>query len=64
MANEVLITLKLVQEGGKIKVVADETAKLAKETKKVDNAQKAGKKSAAGFHKAQKGVAHAGMNST
>lgn len=62
--NEVTITLKLIQEGDKIKVVAKDTEKLADNTKKVDDAQNKGRKSADKFHKAQKGVAHAGMNST
>ena len=35
-----------------------------KKTKQVDKSQKAGTKSADGFHKAQKGVARAGMNGT
>jgi len=62
--NEVTITLKLIQEGDKIKVVAKDTEKLADNTKKVDDAQNKGRKSADKFHKAQKGVAQAGMNST
>ena len=62
--NEVLITLELVQKGGKISVVAKDTEKLATATKKVDSAQKKATQSGDKFHKGQKGVAQAGMNTT
>ena len=49
--NEVLITLQLVQKGGKISVVAKDTEKLADSTKKVDTAQKSAARSGEKFHK-------------
>jgi len=62
--SQILMELKIVEKGGKISIVAQNMEKLAKETKKVDNAQKSGSKSGEKFHKAQKGVAQAGMNTT
>ena len=62
--SQILMELKIVEKGGKISIVAENMEKLAKETKKVDNAQKQGTKTADKFHKGQKGVAQAGMNTT
>lgn len=62
--SKILMELQIVEKGGKISIVAQNMEKLAKETNKVDNAQKKAEKSANKFHKGQKGVAQAGMNTT
>ena len=62
--QEIEITLKITEKGGKLSVTAENTKKLAKETKEVDKQQKKAANSANKFHKGQKGVAQAGMNST
>ena len=62
--SQILMELQIVEKGGKISIIAQNMEKLAKETNKVNAAQKKAKKSGDGFHTTQKGVAQAGMNTT
>ena len=60
--KEVLIEVSSDSKG--LKMSAKDTAKLAKETEKIDDSQKKATKSGNQYHKMQKGVGQLGANNT
>ena len=63
-SNEIQVTLKLVQEGGNIKLAEQQVKKLGRQTDNLDKKRKKLSNTTDKYNRREKGTAQLGMNST